>query len=73
MKRPIAKLRPLPTLQVLILSTGAHFYAILSKFKGVFLTYNNSNFWIVAPLKGRHGRIGSVIGSRGANLEFFNP
>ena len=31
-----------------------------------------TNFWFVAPLDGRHGRMGSAGSLRGANLVFFS-
>ena len=37
-KRPIAKISPLFTLQLSILSTGAYFKVILCKFEGIFKT-----------------------------------
>ena len=39
-KRPIAKISPLFTLQLSILSTGACFKVILRKFKGTFETFS---------------------------------
>ena len=65
--------RPLSTLQLLILATGAHFQAVLSTFEGKFATFLKFDFWFVAPLSGRHGRMGSAGSPRGANLDFFQP
>ena len=67
-KRPIAKISPLLTLQLLILSTGASFKVILCTFKGTFVTFN---FWFMASLKGQYGRIGSASRARVAKLDFF--
>ena len=67
-KRPIAKISPLLTLQLLILSTGARFKVILCTFKGTFI---NLFFWFMAPLEGQCGRIGSASRARVANLYFI--
>ena len=66
-KRPIAKISPLFTLQLLILSTGACFKVILCTFKGI----SNIIFWFMATLKGWCGRIGSANRGRVANLKFL--
>ena len=49
-KRPIEKLRPLSTLQLLILATGAHFQAVLSTFEGKFATFQYLIFCLWHPL-----------------------
>ena len=66
-KRPIAKISPLFTLQLLILSTGACFKVVLCKFKGVLKTF----FLFVAPLDGRCGRIGSASRGKGGESRIF--
>ena len=66
-KRPIAKISPLLTLQLLILSTGACFKVILYNFKGIFKTF----FWFMATLEGWCGRIGSASRGKGGESRIF--
>ena len=67
-KRPIAKISPLLTLQLLILSTGACFKVISCKFKGIFKTLF---FWFMATLEGWCGRIGSASRGKGGESRIF--
>ena len=67
-KRPIAKISPLFTLQLSILSTGACFKVILCKFEGIFKTLF---FYSWQPWRASVAGLAVPLGGRVANLEFF--
>ena len=68
-KRPIAKISPLLTLQLLILTTGARFKVILCTFKGTFISLF---FGLWHPWRASMAGLAVPAGARVAKLDFFS-